>query len=255
MIPYLFQIYGPIYANCYGIAIALGIMLFTFCLNKDPRRALLVRSEQLQNIVILSILVGIIGGRLLWILSNWPMPWRETLEVWEGGLSVLGAILAVILVMPAYLRYLKVPVLPLLDLAAIYAPLLQAVGRIGCFCAGCCYGLPTNLPWGIVYTHPDIHLPYKFCAIHPTQLYSSLIFLTIFALMYWILQKHLTRPGQLISTYLILSSSERLIVDFWRADHECFSSPTWQVLSIHQWISLGIILASVIALFLASRKT
>lgn len=244
MIPYLFQVYGPIYANCYGIAIALGIMLFTFCMNRDPKRARLINPNQLQNTIVLSILVGVLGGRLLWVLSNWPMPWRETIEIWEGGLSVLGAILGIVLIMPLYLRYLKVPVLPLLDLAAIYAPLMQALGRIGCFCAGCCYGLPTSLPWGVIYTHPDIHLPYKFCAIHPTQLYSSLIFLSIFGLMYWGLRKRLTKPGQLTSIYLILSSSERFMVDFWRADHEYFDQPAWQIFSIHQWISLGIILAS-----------
>ncbi len=244
MIPYLFHIYGPIYANSYGIAIAIGIMIFTAFMLSDSRCAKLISSDQLQNTIVLSILIGVFGGRLLWVFGNWPMPIRETIEIWEGGLSVLGAVLAITLITPLYLRYIRVPILPLLDLAAVYAPLLQAFGRIGCFLAGCCYGLPTNLPWGITYTHPDIHLPYKFQTIHPTQLYSALIFFTIFGLMYLILRKRYPKPGQLISLYLILSSSERFIVDFWRADHEYFDSSALHFLSIHQWISLGIILVS-----------
>lgn len=257
MLPYLFQIYGPLYANCYGIAIATGIMVFAYFINQDPRRAKILSSEQLNTMILWGTLVGIIGGRLLWVISNWPMSIYEALELWEGGFAVLGSIIAILLFLPFYLRKNQISIFPLLDLASIYAPLLQSIARIGCFLAGCCYGMPTSLDWGVVYTHPDVAVPLelKYLPIHPTQLYSSLILLIIFLLMYHLFKKYLLKPGQLIATYLMLSSTERFVVDFWRADQEFFDFEYLQILSIHQWIAVSIFIGASILLIYQSRQS
>lgn len=255
MIPYLFQIYGPIYANSYGLMICLGILIFTYLINQDPRRKNLITSDKLQNLILLSTLVGIIGGRALWALSNWPMPAYDLLAVWEGGLSVLGAIIAILLFLPIYLKNKHIPVLPLLDLVAIYAPLLQAISRLGCFLAGCCYGLPTNFSWGVIYTHPDTAVPnnLKNIALHPAQLYSALILFVIFLLMHNLISKYFKQPGQLIAIYLMLSSLERFLVDFVRADQEFCQNPALKALALHQWICLGIF-SYALGLFIYQSK-
>jgi len=242
MIPYLFQIYGPFYANCYGMAIFLGILIFTYLVNQDPKRSKLVTSAQLQNLILWGTLVGILGGRALWVAGNWPVSWYDIIEIWEGGLSVLGAIIAILCFAAIYLKRAKVPVLPLLDLIAIYAPLLQAISRIGCFMAGCCYGKITGAFWGVIYTHPDSAVPnsLKHIAIHPTQLYSALILFMIFLLMHNLISKYFKKPGQLIAIYLMLSSLERFLVDFWRADQEIINLPVLRALGLQQWIALGI---------------
>ena len=251
MLPYLFQIYGPMYANCYGIAIATGIMVFAYFVNQDPRRAKILSSEQLNTMILWGTLVGVIGGRLLWVASNWPMSCYEALELWEGGFAVLGSIIAILLFLPAYLRKNQIAIFPLLDLAAIYAPLLQSIARIGCFLAGCCYGMPTNLGWGVIYTHPDVAVPLelRYLPIHPTQLYSSLILFVIFLLMHHVFSKYVTKPGQLLAIYLMLSSLERFLVDFWRADQEFFDLEYLQILAIHQWVAFGIF-TSALTLFI-----
>ena len=256
MLPYLFQIYGPIYANCYGIAIAVGLLVFTYLVNKDARRTNLLSSDILQNTILWSTLVGILGGRLLWIASNWPISFYEAIELWEGGFSVLGAIISILLFVPFYARYKHVNILKLLDLAAIYAPLLQSISRVGCFLAGCCYGIPTGMAWGVVYTHPDVAVPMelKNIPIHPTQLYSALVLFIIFLLMHNLISKKFTKPGQLIAIYLMLSSIERFMIDFLRADQEFFDHEYLEILAIHQWLALVIFISAFVLFKYASKR-
>jgi len=256
MLPYLFQIYGPIYANCYGIAIAISIIIFANLLNRDPIRAKLITGHQLQTIIMWCILMGIIGGRLLWVISNWPITFYEIIEIWEGGFAVLGSIIAILVFLPFYLHKHQIPTLPLLDLASIYAPLLQSIARLGCFLAGCCYGMPTNHFWGIIYTHPDVAVPceLKNIPIHPTQLYSAGILFVIFLLMRNFFSKYFKQPGQLLAIYLMLSSTERFLVDFWRADQEFFDAEFLQFLSFHQWISMVIWISAGTFFWYQSKK-
>lgn len=256
MLPYLFQIYGPIYANCYGIAIALGIIVFTHLINRDHKRTKIISIDNMQNVILLGILIGVIGGRLLWISQNLPISFYEAIEIWEGGFSVLGSIIGILLVLPFYLRSINVKILPLLDLVAIYTPLLHSISRVGCFLAGCCYGMPTEKFWGIIYTHPDVKVPIslKNIPIHPTQLYSAAILFLIFLLMYFVLRNRFTKPGQLISIYLMLSSFERFTVDFWRADQEFFNAEYLKILAVHQWISLGVFICAGLLFTFSSRN-
>lgn len=244
MYPNLAHIYGPIYLNCYGLMIAAGILIFRYLLLKNPTRPKILTTEQFDNILLISIPVAIIGGRLLWALGSQPIVIAplKILALWEPGYSVLGALLASLIFLPIYLKYQKISGLKLLDLVAIYTPLLHSIARIGCFLAGCCYGKLTSLPWGIIYTHPDVLVPesLKFIKIHPTQLYSSIMLLGIFLFMYYFAQKYFTKPGQLISIYLILAGLERFIVDFFRADQELLS---WCALGLQQVLALGIIFA------------
>lgn len=257
MLPYLFHIYGPIYANSYGIAIAIAIMIFGYCIDQDPRRARFINSEQLNYLIIWSTLVGILGGRLLWIASNLPLSFYEMLEIWEGGFAVLGSLIAILIFVPIYLHQKKLVVWPLLDLAAIYAPLLQSIARIGCFLAGCCYGIPTDLFWGVVYTHPDVAVPTELqcIPIHPTQLYSSLLLFIIFLLMRYVFSKYMVKTGQLTAIYLMLASAERFLVDFWRADQEFFELVYLQFLSLHQWIALCIFICATLLLIHQSNPS
>lgn len=247
MFPNLAHIYGPIYLNCYGSMIAIGLLVFRYLLLKNPARSKILTTEQFDNILLISIPIAILGGRLLWAFGSWselssPL---DILALWEPGYSVLGALLAILIFLPAYLKYQKISGLKLLDLAAIYTPLLHSISRIGCFLAGCCYGKITNLPWGVIYTHPDVLVPelLKFTKIHPTQLYSSVLLLGIFLFMYYFAQKYFTKPGQLTGIYLILAGLERFIVDFWRADQELLSWCT--PLGLQQVIALGIITAGI----------
>lgn len=234
----LFSLYGPLGIQSFGLFIVIGIILFTCLFLRDPRSKKLLRPEQYYNLLSAAILAGFVGARLLYAATNWHTfgsIWN-IFAFWEGGYSLLGGIVALMIVVPWYLKNHHIPILPLLDVVSVYAPLLQAVSRIGCFFAGCCYGLPTSIPWNIASAD---------CAtrLHPTQLYSAALLFGIFFLLYFFGHYLFKKTGQITSAYLVLMSLERFIVDFWRGDRE-FSSLSHH-LSVSQLIAFVILIVGI----------
>lgn len=242
----LIHIYGPFSIHSFGLLIAIGLIAFVWLASRHPWRKKLVNENQFINIICISIVIGVLGGRILYVITEWESigSFFEIFALWRGGFSLLGSILAIALVLPLYLKSQRIPVLPFFDLLALFAPLLQAIARIGCFFAGCCYGLPTVLPWAVVYQESDAIGPVCI-GLHPAQLYSAGLLLVIFLVLYFIVQHRVTRAGQLLCIYLMLSSAERFIIDFFRGDQE-FASYLPSFFSLHQYIALGIfVFASV----------
>jgi len=217
--PELLHLYGPLGIQSYGFFIMLGILVTVWAIRRDKRFTLLNLEPVYINIIIVSVIAGCIGGRLLEIISE-PHAykhWYDWFALWHGGFSALGAICGVIIITPMYLKKINVPILPTCDLVAIYAPLLQSIARLGCFTAGCCYGIPTNSIFGVIYTNPNTLAVYGI-PIHPTQLYSSALLFIIFLFMYCIGQRIFKKTGELFAVYLMFAVLERFFVDFWRAD-------------------------------------
>ncbi len=225
MYPHLLHIYGPIWIQTYGVMIALGFFAFLFLSINHPIRKKYLTQEQYLNLLFIGLASGIIGGRLLYIIANpgqFTDNWLEALYPWVGGFFVLGSILGVIITVPLYLRFTKTPILPIMDLASLYAPVLQAIARLGCLGAGCCYGAAAStLWWAITFVHPDSSAPCN-VALHPTQLYISLASLLIFFILRISTKKTLSHPGCLLFLYLILENISRITIDFWRGDREPF---------------------------------
>lgn len=241
----LFHICGPFSINSYGVAIVIGILVFMWLAQHHRLRKQFMTHDQFMQGVLTGIVLGVFGGRLLYVIENYHgfTSWYEMVAFWEyGGFSVLGSILSIVLLMPWYLHKNAVPILPFLDLVALFAPLLQSISRLGCLMAGCCYGLPTNLPWAILYTDEQSVAP-LYERIHPTQIYSSISLLLIFCFMYFIAQYLFKKPGQLATLYLLLSSASRFTVDYWRADHEPLANMPFDV-SGYQLLALSIIVVS-----------
>lgn len=236
--PELIHIYGPFGIQAYGLFIMLAIIVTVWAIRKNKRFAQLNLEPVYVNIIIVSIIAGCIGARLLEIISEPTIykHWYNWFALWQGGFSILGAIVGIATLVPLYLKKINVPIVATCDLVAIYAPLLQAIARLGCFTAGCCYGTPTHSFLSVIYTNPDTFAPYGI-AIHPTQLYSSAILFSIFLFMYFIGQKIFKKIGQLFVVYLILAALERFVIDFWRADRIMINA--W--LSFYQLVAIVII--------------
>ena len=238
------HIYGPISIQWYGLMIFIAILVFMYAFLKNSQRPKLISTDQFFDLMSLGIIAGIVGARILFLLTNRTEvhSFKDCLALWDGGLSVLGAIVGVLLMVPFYLKAKKIDVLKLLDLVAVYAPLLQSISRIGCFLAGCCYGSVTSVWWAIKCTQSCEVGAY----VHPTQLYSAAILFLIFIFMRFVGMPFFKKPGQLMMLYLILECGERFVVDFWRGDREFLANTgSWGIFSIHQYIALGI---SVIAM-------
>lgn len=249
MYPRLLHLYGPFYINAYGTMIALGIALFTYLINNDVRRKKLITSEHFYWMMIIGIISGIIGGRMLYMLLEWQHnSLFDIFALWNGGFAVLGSLICILGVAPWYLRKHAIPLLPFLDLIAIYAPLLQSISRLGCFFAGCCYGRPTHLPWAIIYTDQASIAPLGI-KLHPSQLYSALLLLGIFALLYYVIQHMFQKSGQLLCCYIFLMATERYITDFFRWDHV---ESTTLVGSMYQALALCLMISACIGLLIIS---
>ena len=94
---------------------------------------------------------------------------------WQGGLTIHGAVIGSILVGIWYSHWKKVSFWKLADTIAPSLALGQFIGRLGCFLNGCCYGVSTELPWGVKFNSPSSLIPYAMLGkkVHPTQLYES----------------------------------------------------------------------------------
>jgi len=189
---------GPVEIRWYGILIALAVLTIVLWVVREVRKG----ANLSYDTVFTAALVGIPSAIIIsQIISG-------------AGLTAWGAILGAALGVWIYSRFTKLQFGYFADVTAPGIILAQAVGRVGCTLNGCCYGLPTSLPWGIVYTHPDSLAPLGI-AIHPAQLYELTYNLIVFGVLLT-LRGRLKPDGSLFLIYLSLYSLWRLGLDFLR---------------------------------------
>ena len=226
MYPKLLHVYGSLWIYGYGVMIALGFVIYSYLLYRHPLRKKYLTDNIFFNTIFCGLIAGVIGGRVAFVMQHWDDFVQNPIEVflpWIGGLVLLGAVLGALVAIYSYLSLHKIPILPVFDLAALYAPLMQSVARLGCFLAGCCYGsvAPDWLPWAVTFTNKDGVAPLN-VPLHPSQIYTSLMFLGIFFVLRF-LSKRFKKDGQLFCCYFAFEMMGRFVMDFWRGDQEAFS--------------------------------
>ena len=230
MCPEILHIAGPFSIQGYGMMILCAIGIFSWLVLHDFRRKKIITATQYFELLSVGILSALVAGRLMHIFtSSQEFLSLQALVPWTPGFSILGSILGLLIVIPWYLWYHRLPVLPILDLAAKYALLMQSIARIGCFLAGCCSGIATNLWYGIRFAASQDR-------VHATQLYSAALLLLLFGVLYLISKRLPFGTGMISCVYLMFATAERFIVDFLRADREFFSF--FSYFSINQCIAL-----------------
>ncbi|MBA7659930.1 Phosphatidylglycerol--prolipoprotein diacylglyceryl transferase [subsurface metagenome] len=229
----------------YGIFVALAIIVIILWLVWQVRRGANLSYETIFTAALVGIPSGIIISRLLHVVDRWDDYSQNLGEiVGASGLTIYGAILGAALAIWVYSKFSKFQFGYLADLIIPGLILAQVVGRIGCTINGCCYGLPTSLPWGIVYTHPD-SLAHLEVAVHPTQVYEIIYLLIIFGFVL-MLRRRLRPDGSLFLVYLSLYSLWRIGIDFLREG-------TPFLFSLHQAQIIGIIVLAITIPLLALR--
>jgi len=248
----------PIYS--YGVMLMLGFLAALFLAKRRARRVGMDPTLML-DVALVTLLCGVFGARLFYVIE-----FRETyaqqgggllhlFKVWEGGLVFYGGFLCATVGILLFARVKRLSLARLLDVLAPSVMIGLAFGRVGCFLNGCCYGRPTHIfcavrfpPGSLAYQPPNA-LP-EGTAIHPTQLYSSLGALVIYAVLEIYFRKQ-PRPGRVANLLCILYPAHRFLVEFLRADtHEPLkwtgtltaADLQWKALSVSQKVSLAVLL-------------
>jgi phosphatidylglycerol:prolipoprotein diacylglycerol transferase len=246
LFPKTFSI-GSFYLPTYGVLVALGFLVGLSITVKLARKSGL-DPEKITNLAVYVALAGLIGAKLLMIAFDWPdiqifsLSTLQAAGVFQGGL-ILALITAVL-----YIRHNKLPALPVFDAFAPGIAVGHAIGRLGCFAAGCCWGKECHLPWAVTFKNPDagaltgvpLNVP-----LHPAQLYEPATEALLFAFLYWRFNRP-HNPGQIIGLYLLISSIVRFFIEFERFHEQAL--PFGLPLSITQWIAIGLAIAGAIML-------
>lgn len=243
MFPVLFDL-GPVSVHSYGLMIAIGCWAAIMAARKLAPSAG-INAEDFTDLGIVAILGGLAGSYINYIISyDWSRFAANPagiLRFWEGGLVFLGGLIGGIIFAVVFAHRKKMPLWEVADIAAISVPLAYGFGRIGCFLAGCCSGVPTDLPWGITF-------PNHYVAVHPTQLYSSALGFALAAFAY-LFRKKRTFAGQSFVFYLALYSIGRGLIEILRKNPHVLGTP----LSVAQFTGL-IVLAAAAVLYHVLRR-
>lgn len=233
---------GSFQVRYYGVLITLSIFIGYYFVKKDFKvMGFDFSFEEVEEIIPYSILVGFAGARLLHVVVNWGFYGKHLGEipaVWHGGLAIHGGILFGFGFAFIYMSTKKLPALKLIDLAAPYMLLAQAIGRWGNFFNHEAYGYPTNLPWKL-YIPPDARIEgyASFSYFHPTFLYESILNLVGFIILKRYIPRN--REGNVFFAYIGIYSFNRFIVESFRID----STKIGAIKLVHLFAVVGIIIA------------
>ncbi len=258
MYPELIRI-GNFPINTYGVFLAIAFLCAIFVTVKLAERDGLPR-QRIYDLSLWMLLASLVGSKVLMLfvepeyrenpLQLLSLDFLRSGGVFYGGL--LGAVIAGYLLMKRY----QLPWWKTADACAPGIALGNFFGRQGCFAAGCCWGKPTTLPWGVKFSelgHEITGVPID-AHLHPTQLYESFAMLLVFVFLLW-LHKRKRFSGQVILTYALLYSVIRFAIEFVRDDPrgDILGLTTLTGLSTSQLISIVIGLAALILLILRRR--
>jgi phosphatidylglycerol:prolipoprotein diacylglycerol transferase len=261
MLPVLHELdlgrFGSFTLGTYGLFYAAGFLL-ALRLAVGLARREGIDAGRIVDLGIVALLSGFVGAKALLYLLDARYYWENPAEIWRSlrsaGVFYGGFALAV----AASLLYVRRHRLPLGRTADLCAPALalgQAIGRLGCFAAGCCYGRVCDLPWAVTFRDPaafrltgvTLGVP-----LHPTQLYHALADFLILAVTLAALKRR-RFEGQVFWIYVLLYALLRFVVEFFRGD-EARGLHLGGLLSTSQILSIPAAAAAIAALVLIPRR-
>lgn len=238
-----FTLFGkPIY--WYGVMIAAGFLLGLLnwaWLGRRQNRPRGFASE----LGFWLMLAGIVGSRIAYVAVYWP-DFRDRLldvvRIDNGGLMFFGGFLLAIPTTIVFSRLARESIWSLADYAITAVPLAHAIGRIGCFLNGCCYGRASDIPWAVHMEGADRH---------PVQLYESAVNFAIYALLLAAFFKR-RKDGMVFAIYLLLYAPARFILDYFRGD----SPSVYWGFTGAQWVAAALFaFGAMLLVFLPRRLT
>lgn len=251
MFPILFQING-FTIHTYGVFVALGVLVGIFFAKYEARR-LELDDEKVLDLCFYIVVAAIVGSRIFYVATHFSYFMSRPLDIfmlWKGGLVFYGGFIGAVIVAVLHLWVYRLPLGKIADIAGLVLPLGHFIGRIGCFCAGCCYGKACEMPWAITFSHPESLAPLN-VPLHPTELYHSfsnfLIFLTLF-----LLRRVKRFDGQVFWLYILFYGVARSVIEVFRGDYRGVT--VLGMFSISQIIGIGSAIVAIAMLIILSKR-
>ena len=236
------EIFHISWLHTYGVLVAAAFLTGLWMAARLARQAGL-SVDAVSNLGIYCALAAIAGAKLMMFLVDFryymerPSEFFSLATLQAGGVFY-GGLIAALAIAWWYMRKTQLPLAKTADVFAPGIALGHGIGRIGCFSAGCCWGIECDRPWSVTFTNPVanelVGVPLG-KALHPTQLYEAAAEFLIFGILFWRIRRP-HEPGTIISLYLMLYSTVRFIVEFFRYHEQgnLLNGP----LDTSQWISL-----------------
>src|SRR5580765_653088 len=253
MYPRLFEL-SPITVYTYGVLLAAAYLLgLKLAMVRAKARGL--DANRVLDLGIYIIISALIGAKLLLLITDFRTftanP-RELLTLARSGGVFYGGLLLAVIVALVYIRRVGLPLRTTTDVFAPVIALGHVVGRFGCLFAGCCYGKPTTLPWGIIFRDAfaaaNVGTPLG-VPLHPTQLYEAGAELLILIVLLKTERKGRAFPGRTFWLYMLLYAVSRFIIEFFRGDER----GTVGMFSTSQFISIVLAPLAIVMLVYLSR--
>jgi phosphatidylglycerol:prolipoprotein diacylglycerol transferase len=249
MFPELFKIPGlGIPIATYGVLLAIGFIAALWVIARLAERDGLPK-DRIYDLGLYILACSLIGSKLLMVITEWNEyrgEWRRifSFDLWRSGGVYYGGFLIALLVSVILMRKWRLPWRKTSDAFAPGVALGHAIGRLGCFSAGCCWGKPTSSWIGVRFTEKASELtgvPID-SALVPTQLIEAVVNLAIFGFLIW-LKKRRAVEGQLIYSYMMIYGIARFTIEFWRDDPrgQVFGLSTSQFISVIMFV-LGFVM-------------
>ena len=249
---HIFGLEIPSYGLMMALAFILAIVLSYFRAKKAGKNP-----EIILDLAIAAIVIGLGCAYLLYIFVTYPLDkiWKSitdgSFSVFKsGGLVFYGGVIGGALAVIGYLKLIKKQ--KVWDYSAIIVPtipLAHAVGRIGCFLAGCCYGKCVDTPISVIYTNPIGGAPTG-TPVFPIQLVESACNIVVFVILLLYVGRQLKR-GSVLFLYMILYGIERFVLEYFRYDE---IRGIFLGLSTSQWISIAMVVIGAVGLMLSFKR-
>ncbi len=242
----------PTYGAALGVAFLLGVLLLR---RRAPTYG--IDGETAVDMGIWLILSGLFGAKVLLLVVEGPgyylTSFHGLLELFRAGGVFYGGLLGALVAAVFFVKVKKVPFLSFADAAAPAIALGQAIGRIGCLAAGCCWGEQCTKPWAITFTNlkagQNVGVPMG-VPLHPTQIYEAVGLLALTSLILWFGKGR--AAGRTFSFYLIGAAILRFTVEFFRGDPR--GSVPGTDLSTSQGIAIGLFVLGLAILYFGRNR-
>jgi prolipoprotein diacylglyceryl transferase len=244
---------GPLFVHYYGLCYVVAILAAVF-LTRKLWRARGGNPDLVQEVALVGVPAGILGGRLYHDITSWntvPHNWWGWLAVWEGGLGIWGGIAAGTAggIFVLHRRRANIPLF--LDTAAPGLLVAQAIGRMGNYFNQELFGGPTGLPWALQIDPAHRPSGYAgYATFHPTFLYELIWDLALAAFLFRLVARHSVRPPGAFALYVTGYSAFRIFEELLRVD------PAHHILGmrVNFWVATLLTVLGF-AWFLRSQRT